>query len=62
MTPADQARNQAISIEAKKDRLAQRQSSDWSVTFTVQGVDMDPRFTQAEDGHALCDGSGRDRR
>jgi hypothetical protein len=50
MTPAEQARNQAISIEAKKDRLAQRQSSDWSVTFTVQDADMDPRFTSAKMG------------
>lgn len=50
MTIADQARNQAISLEAKKDRLSQRQSSDWSVTFTIQDVDMDQRFTSARMG------------
>ena len=50
MTIADQARNLAISLEAKKDRMAQRQSNDWAVTFTVQGIDMDPRLTQAPMG------------
>lgn len=50
MTVADQARNSAISLEAKKDRMAQRQSNDWAVTFTVQGIDMDPRLTQAPMG------------
>lgn len=50
MTPADQARNQAISLEAKKDALAQRQNGDWRVSFTVQGIDMDPRLTQAAMG------------
>jgi hypothetical protein len=50
MTPADQARNQAISLEAKKDALSQRQSGDWKVSFTVQGIDMDPRLTQAAMG------------
>jgi len=50
MTPADYARNNAISLEAKKDRMAQRQSNDWAVTFTVQGIDMDTRLTQAPMG------------
>ena len=50
MTPADLARNQAISLEAKKDALAQRQNGDWKVSFTVQGADMDPRLTQAPMG------------
>jgi hypothetical protein len=50
MTIADQARNAAISLEAKKDALAQRQNGDWKVSFTVQGIDMDPRLTQAAMG------------
>lgn len=50
MTPADLARNNSISLEAKKDALSQRQSGDWKVSFTVQGIDMDPRLTQAPMG------------
>jgi len=50
MTPADHARNNAISLEAKKDALAQRQNGDWKVSFTVQGIDMDTRLTQAPMG------------
>jgi hypothetical protein len=50
MTPAEHARNQAISLEAKKDALSQRQSGDWKVSFTVQGVDMAARLTQAPMG------------
>lgn len=50
MTPADHARNAAISLEAKKDALAQRQNGDWKVSFTVQGIDMDHRLTQAPMG------------
>jgi hypothetical protein len=50
MTPADRARNNAISLEAKKDALAQRQNGDWKVSFTVQGIDMDTRLTQAPMG------------
>jgi hypothetical protein len=50
MTIADNARNQAISLEAKKDALTQRQSGDWKISFTVQGIDMDPRLTQAAMG------------
>lgn len=50
MTPADLARNSAISLEAKKDALAQRQSGDWKISFTVQGADMDARLTKAAMG------------
>lgn len=50
MTIADNARNQAISLEAKKDTLSQRQSNDWKISFTVQSIDMDPRLTQAPMG------------
>ena len=50
MTPADLARNAAISLEAKKDALAQRQSGDWKISFTVQGADMDARLTKAAMG------------
>lgn len=50
MTIADQARNLAISLEAKKDALRQMQNGDWKVSFTVQGVDMDARLTQAPMG------------
>lgn len=50
MTPADLARNNSISLEAKKDALSQRQSGDWKVSFTVQGADMDPRLTKAAMG------------
>jgi hypothetical protein len=50
MNPADLARNQAISLEAKKDALAQRQSGDWKISFTVQGADMDARLTKAAMG------------
>jgi hypothetical protein len=50
MTIADNARNLAISLEAKKDALSQKQSGDWRVTFTVQEIDMDRRFTSAKMG------------
>ena len=50
MTPAELARNNAISFECKKDALQQRQSGDWKVSFTVQGVDMDERLTRAAMG------------
>lgn len=50
MNAADRARNSAISLEAKKDALSQRQSGDWKISFTVQGIDMDPRLTQAAMG------------
>lgn len=50
MTPADLARENAISFECKKDALQQRQSGDWKVSFTVQGTDMDERLTRAAMG------------
>jgi hypothetical protein len=50
MTPADRAKANAISFECKKDALQQRQSGDWKVSFTVQGLDMDERLTRAAMG------------
>ncbi len=50
MSPSDMARDNAISLEAKKDALQQRQSGDWKVSFTVQGADMDARLTRAAMG------------
>ena len=50
MTPADMARDNAISFECKKDALQQRQSGDWKISFTVQGADMDERLTKAAMG------------
>jgi hypothetical protein len=50
MTPADLARDNAISFECKKDTLRQNQSGDWKIAFTVQGLDMDERLTKAFPG------------
>ncbi len=50
MTPADLARQNAISFECKKDTLRQNQSGDWKIAFTVQGLDMDERLTKAFPG------------
>ncbi len=50
MTPADKARQNAISFECKKDALQQRQSGDWKISFTVAGTDMDERITRAAMG------------
>lgn len=50
MTPAYQARNAAISLEAKKDGLVQKQSGDWKMSFTVQAIDMSERLTKAPMG------------
>lgn len=50
MTPAESAVNNAISFECKKDALQQRQSGDWKISFTVQGLDMDERITRAPMG------------
>lgn len=44
------ARENAISLEVKKDSLRQMQNGDWRVSFTVQGVDMDERITRAAMG------------
>jgi hypothetical protein len=50
MTPAELARDNAISFECKKDALQQRQSGDWKISFTVQSIDMDDRITKAPMG------------
>jgi hypothetical protein len=50
MTPADLARQNALSFECKKDSLRQSQSGDWKIAFTVQGLDMDERLTKAFPG------------
>jgi hypothetical protein len=50
MTPADHARNAAISFECKKDSLRQMQNGDWRMSVTVQGIDMDERITRAAMG------------
>jgi hypothetical protein len=50
MTPADLARDNAISFECKKDQLRQNQSGDWKIAFTVQAIDMDKRLTMAMPG------------
>jgi hypothetical protein len=39
-SPAQQARENAISFEVKKDGLQQRQSGDWVLRVTVQPLDM----------------------
>lgn len=50
MTPAESARANAISLEVKKDGLAQRQSGDWVVRLTVAGIDMHERIMKAPMG------------
>lgn len=50
MTLADIATANAISFEAKKDGLTQRQSGDWQLRLTVAGIDMNERVTQAPMG------------
>jgi hypothetical protein len=50
MTEAETARANAISFEVKKDGLAQRQSGDWQLRFTVSSVDMDQRLATAPMG------------
>lgn len=50
MTPADLARESAITFEAKKDSLRQTQDGTWKIAFTVQGIDMDDRLTKAFPG------------
>jgi hypothetical protein len=49
-TPADQARENSVSFECKKDGLQQRQSGDWVLRLTVAAVDMDQRITTASMG------------
>jgi hypothetical protein len=50
MNEADMALANAISFEVKKDGLAQRQSGDWQLRFTVSAIDMDRRITTAPMG------------
>jgi hypothetical protein len=50
MNEAERATANAISFEAKKDGLVQRNSGDWRVSFTVQGIDMNPILTAAPMG------------
>ena len=45
-----QATEIAISFEAKKDGLQQRQSGDWMLRVTIAAVDMDQRITNAAMG------------
>lgn len=47
---AETARANAISFEVKKDGLAQRQSGDWQLRFTVSAIDMDQRLASAPMG------------
>src|SRR5215475_2539197 len=50
MHEAARARANAISFEAKKDGLSQRQSGDWQLRLTVAALDMDQRITSAPMG------------
>lgn len=50
MQIAAKARANAISFEAKKDGLQQRQSGDWAFRVIVQGIDMDQRVIAAPMG------------
>ena len=50
MSVAEQARDAAVHCEAKKDRLAQGQSGDWRVTFTVATQDIPPALLAAPMG------------
>jgi hypothetical protein len=50
MTVADEARQNAIPLEVKKDGLQQRQNGDWVLRLVVQAADMDPRLTNAAMG------------
>ena len=50
MNQASQATANAICLEVKKDGLQQRQSGDWSLRFTVAGVEIDHRLVRAAMG------------
>lgn len=50
MNLSERARNNAITLEVKKDGLTQRQSGDWQLRLTIASVDMDARITQAAMG------------
>lgn len=47
---ASRAKENAIILECKKDGLQQRQSGDWSLRFTVAGVEIDHRLVRAPMG------------
>ena len=50
-TPADQARAFAAAFEARKDRVNQRQSGDWTITLTLAGgVDLPKAILLAKPG------------
>lgn len=51
---AQAARENAISLEVKKDGLQQRQGGDWMLRFTVAAVDMDQRITNAPMGQRFA--------
>jgi hypothetical protein len=47
---AQQARDNALSFEVKKDGLTQRQSGDWVLRLTMQAIDMHQRIVTAAMG------------
>ena len=49
-TEAERARENAISLEVKKDGLRQRQSGDWVLSLVIAAVHMDARITGAAMG------------
>jgi hypothetical protein len=50
MNAADRARALAVNFEAKKDSLAQRQSGEWKLSFTVQAGDVPTELLTAPMG------------
>lgn len=50
MTIADKARALAVNFEAKKDSLAQRQSGEWKLSFTVKAEDVPTELLKAPMG------------
>jgi hypothetical protein len=50
MNVADKARSLAVNMEAKKDSLAQRQSGEWKLAFTVQAGDVPTELLTAPMG------------
>jgi hypothetical protein len=50
MNSADKARELAVYFEAKKDSLAQRQSGEWKLAFTVQPGDVPTDLLKAAMG------------
>jgi hypothetical protein len=50
MREAEKAVENAISFEAKKDALTQKQNGDFKVGFVLAGTDMDQRFALAPMG------------